>query len=153
MASFGLVIQTSVQSILETWQDLSLGRAVARELVSDHHTRCDGLPLGDFGGQHLLDHAQGKSEVQPHGTADDFRRETKEGTVRRTCRGHTSSMPAALHSEVNLTAPPTHLDLAVANTFMTLGYCSSGPDQKTANVSHSATNAGLSAFAISTVTL
>jgi predicted oxidoreductase len=40
--------------------------------------------LNPSGGQHLLDHAQvqRKSEVQPHGMADDFSRETMAGVTR-----------------------------------------------------------------------
>ncbi|EIM24367.1 hypothetical protein MicloDRAFT_00070200 [Microvirga lotononidis] len=59
------------------------------------------------GSQHLLDHprAKGKSKIQPDGVADYFRRKTVAGVARGTCRGHTSSMPAYHHSEVNLTVP------------------------------------------------
>src|SRR4029078_11059768 len=59
------------------------------------------------GGEHLLNHAQaqGKSKIQTHGMSDDFRRETMAGLARRTCRGHTSSVPESHQSEVNLTVP------------------------------------------------
>jgi hypothetical protein len=53
MAVLGSVIQPSVLSVLDARHDLSLGRAIAGQLVGDHHPRSDALLLQQLAQQAL----------------------------------------------------------------------------------------------------
>jgi hypothetical protein len=45
MTVLGSIVRTTMLSVLDTRHDLSLGRAVARELIGDHHARSSALLL------------------------------------------------------------------------------------------------------------
>jgi hypothetical protein len=63
--------------------------------------------LDASGGEHLLDHAQaqGKSEIEPDGVADQFSREAVAGITRMTSRVQPSRLALGGHHGVNLTMP------------------------------------------------